>query len=162
MAQGQYGQGLVTQTSRTTIFTAQRPILRETSQVRSTSHGHKGGTTSWAIGLLQAKGCNNHWSSSWAKGRTTVIVGKKVSWAKVAGHCTKSNANAWYHMYHMALGQYGQKLVARHHGPLAIIHMVWKTKAQRPTWEKIGREGIADQGNCILRITMVKGHVGQR
>ena len=49
-----------------------------------------------------------------------------------------------------------QKLAARHRGPLAIIRMVWITKTQRPIWAKIGREGIADQGNRILRITMAQ------
>ena len=41
----------------------------------------------------------------------------------------------------------GKSWSREHRGPPAIVRMVRITKAQRPIWAKVGREGIADQGD---------------
>jgi hypothetical protein len=182
---GQNGQRLVAKASRTTVsYGTKANIVRYEVIVM----GRRFGTvSSWAIGSRVILGKEVRTMSSWAKGQDRVILVSRVILGNRSGPChlghhhrtvqakgrsraswttsnqgTESNTGKGLVLY----VSYGsrpiwQKLVARHRGPLAIICMVWITKTQRPIWAKIGRKGIADQGNHITNNHGTKAMLGK-
>jgi hypothetical protein len=163
MARGQYGQRLVTRASRTTVITAQRPMLRDIA----------GSSPFWA------KGRNNHWSSSssWAKvGITTGYHrgqrSEPPSWARgllqAKGRCESiADHRKWLvgkkvvvrvsrTTGHGLLAKKG--LVARHRVPPVVSHHGTKAnmgKSDHQSRHRADRENVG-----IIASSWAKGTTG--